>query len=887
MADVEAEENINNDGQQGTTTLLAPSLITTSLSADISGNGQFAVFPMYPYYLDPNDMQKWWDIFVYDRGTSQAIKVSVSSSGVPSNGGSEDPAISADGQIVVFASGASNLVPNDTEGEKDIFVHNRVTGETTRVSVSSTGVAANNESFYPAISADGQVVAFVSEATNLVASDTNYAEDVFVYDFNTKQTTRVSVSSQGNQSNYNNEFYNIPSLSADGRYVAFISTAANLAIDDTNRSIDVFVHDRQTGQTERVSVSSTGEEGNGDSYTTSISADGQLVTFASEATNFIEADTNGAYDVFVHDRQTDQTTLVSISSSGEQGNKHYAHALYDQPQISSNGRYVVFTSESTNLVANDTNGKEDVFVHDRQAGQTIRVSVSSTEAQSDGHSDSPSISADGQVIAFTSEATNLVIGEEDGNFPDMFVHERQVSVSPTPTPAPSPTCGNLELAERFAPHMYFHEDDIYRPIAIDVTLEHANLTEYTITGDLEGNIFLNESVQINAPVTFEHLNSNLNRENIYIDFLGKEPAGMREAYETTIKPKSSQLAYVRFYCPPVPVTIAPNVKTKTVIQYWFFYYDNPWGLVHHEGDWEMLQVMLDENDVPTHVGYSQHYKGSKRKWDHVSKDGTHPIVYVAEGSHASFFVEDNCNYTCLDDTSPVHTQHGVIAVSSNITPWINFKGHWGGLDISPIDLSSPRGPQYRIAEHLNNVSLWDNPVVWFLALPPDEDTDSNKVEKINISVPSPLTIKVTNGVLSDLTYSYRQVSDGNIPSSEYIDNPETGKRTFIIHKPDPNAVYTVTVQTEHNINSSLALMGLNLHFTDIRAGKNITAQYQFPPEWNPASVAMLKLHHDANFEMKIDIDNDTIIDQSLLPILYQERTFLNINRNSYLPLIIR
>jgi len=226
------------------------------------------------------------------------IRVSVASDGTQSNHDSYNPSISADGRFVAFESEATNLVSGDTNNFRDIFVHDRQTGQTTRVSVASDGTQANGHSFDPSISADGRYVAFISLASNLVSGDTNDHQDIFVHDRQTGQTTRVSVASDGTQAN-DHSFD--PSISADGRYVAFISFASNLVGGDTEPPIlpsttslpnnpasqgrgvssQVFVHDRQTGATTLVSVAIDGSEGNGHSEEVSISADGRYVAFRS------------------------------------------------------------------------------------------------------------------------------------------------------------------------------------------------------------------------------------------------------------------------------------------------------------------------------------------------------------------------------------------------------------------------------------------------------------------------------------------------------------------------------------------------------------------------------------------------------------------------------
>jgi archaellum component FlaF (FlaF/FlaG flagellin family) len=347
-------------------------------------------------------------------------RVSVDSSGMEGNGGSGDASISADGRYVAFSSDADNLVPGDTNGEFDVFVHDRQTGVTERVSVDSSGVEGINRSTHASISADGRYVAFDSIADNLIPGDTNGTDDTFVHDRQTGVTERVSVDSSGAQGN--DWSYN-PSISADGRYVAFSALADNLVPGDTNGKYDVFAHDRQTGVTERVSVDSSGLEGSDWSDFASISADGRYVAFDSTADNLVPGDTNSIQDVFVHDRQTGVTERVSVDSSGVEGNDWSIIA-----SISAGGRYVTFQSAAGNLVLGDTNSYQDIFVHDRQTGVTERVSVGSTGFEGNGWSFNASISADGRYVAFHSEADNLVPGDTNSKW-DVFVHDRQTDVT--------------------------------------------------------------------------------------------------------------------------------------------------------------------------------------------------------------------------------------------------------------------------------------------------------------------------------------------------------------------------------------------------------------------------------------------------------------------------
>jgi Tol biopolymer transport system component len=393
-----------------------------SFTPSISADGRYVAFASIAVNLVSGDTNGVQDIFVHDRQTGQTTRVSVASGGAQANGPSFDPSISADGRYVAFASLATNLVSGDTNNEQDIFVHDRQTGQTTRVSVATGGGQANLASSDPSISADGRYVAFESIASNLVSGDTNNTGDIFVHDRQTGATTRVSIGPGGTQANRGSL---APSISADGRYVAFHSSATNLVSGVTNGTTHIFVHDRQTGATTRVSVASDGTEGNSVSIKPSISADGRYVAFQSIATNLVSGDTNGTQDIFVHDRQTGQTTRVSVASDGTEGNSGS-----NDPSISANGRYVAFQSQANNLVSGDTGFITDIFIHDRQTGVTTRVSIAFDGTEANNVSSAPSISADGRYIAFESNASNLVDGDTNGT-QDIFVHDREDNTAPT------------------------------------------------------------------------------------------------------------------------------------------------------------------------------------------------------------------------------------------------------------------------------------------------------------------------------------------------------------------------------------------------------------------------------------------------------------------------
>jgi Ca2+-binding RTX toxin-like protein len=342
-----------------------------SLGPSISTDGRFVAFSSNASNLVSGDTNDNFEIFVRDTLTNTTIRVSVDSAGNQADNErykeSSSPSISSDGRFVAFRSNASNLVPGDTNENYDIFVRDTLTNTTTRVSVDSVGNQANNAflsvgrisfsgSSSPSISADGRFVAFNSYASNLVPGDTNNIDDIFVRDTLTNKTTRLSVDSAGNQGNRTSSE---PSISADGRFVAFRSYASNLVPGDTNNIDDIFVRDTLTNTTTRLSVDSAGNQGNSTSFEPSISANGRFVAFRSNASNLVPGDTNNTDDIFVRDTLTNTTTRLSVDSAGNQGNNNSFN-----PSISADGHRVAFDSAASNLVPGDTNNTYDVFVSD-------------------------------------------------------------------------------------------------------------------------------------------------------------------------------------------------------------------------------------------------------------------------------------------------------------------------------------------------------------------------------------------------------------------------------------------------------------------------------------------------------------------------------------------
>ena len=376
------------DNQLGTTKLISVSSSGVegfggSAAPSISADGHYIVFSSWAGNLVAGDSNGAFDIFLHDNQTGSTTPLSKSSSGVLGNSNSYSPDISADGRYVVFSSSASNLVAGDNNGTFDIFLHDNQTGSTTLLSKSASGVPGNGSSQSPDISADGRYVVFSSNSSNLVVSDGNGQQDIFLCDTTTGIVNLVSATSAGVQGNGLSES---PSISANGRYIAFVSQSSNfMAVDSNSGASDVFLRDTQSGVTTLISVSSDGVQGNSFSETPSISANGRYIAFMSQSSNFVSNDYGVDRDIFLRDTQTATTTLLSISSSGF----HESGADSGSPSISADGLYVAFDSWQGIFLATDRNRNQaqDVFRTGTNIGSTGNhsptgsVSISGTAKQ--------------------------------------------------------------------------------------------------------------------------------------------------------------------------------------------------------------------------------------------------------------------------------------------------------------------------------------------------------------------------------------------------------------------------------------------------------------------------------------------------------------------------
>lgn len=389
----------------------------------ISADGRFVVFHSEASNLVLGDTNGRPDVFVRDTLMGTTERCSVSSAGIQGDGASNYPSISGDGHYIAFESTATNLVAGDANGWADVFVRDRVAGTTELVSLSSTGAQANCYSVRPSISADGRFVAFTSCSTNWIPGKVQALNDIFVRD---RQAGTLEWINPPQTTPNNNHHSGYSSISDDGRIVVYASLANDLAPTSFNTlyTSQIYARDRQTATTEWISVCSYVSGEASDSYEPSMSGDGRFVAYESDATTAVPNDTNSKRDIFVRDRQTALTERVNVSSSGAQAvtvgssvSTGSSHA-----SISGDGRYVAFDSYATNLDASDALpfNYEDIFVRDRLTGTTTLESASTSGAQGNSSSENSTISADGLSIAFASFATNLVAS--DTNFaPDVFV----------------------------------------------------------------------------------------------------------------------------------------------------------------------------------------------------------------------------------------------------------------------------------------------------------------------------------------------------------------------------------------------------------------------------------------------------------------------------------
>lgn len=453
-------------------------------------------------------------------------RVSLGTGGVQGNHDSYFLSMSEDASVVAFESFVSNWASDQSDlNFVDIFARDRTTNTTRKISVGPGGAISDQRSFDPIVSADGRYVSFISYATNLVPGDTNrhdYVDDgldVFLYDWVTNSLKRVSLTWDGKQIDGNS----VGTITPDAKYVIFTSNGIDVESSPSNaaRVNAIYVRDLQTGDIERITKGPGGAYPNGTVVGAVSSYDGRFIVYLSDATNLV-TDNNGFRDVMLYDRQTQQTILVSKPVGGGASNGDSGKAT-----ISWDGRYIAFHSEATNLVPNDTNQKLDVFVYDRVTGELEMVSVSSTGAQGNEDSKEPAICDGGRFVSFTSEAANLVSVPHNGER-QVYVHDRVTGTTFLATGSDtfmgngrahrstlSADCSTVGFATE-ASNMIVGDTNGYRDLFVGDLVIPANLTtsKITATGGFEAG----------SVVTYTFTLTNIGTETAVVTFDSPIPA---------------------------------------------------------------------------------------------------------------------------------------------------------------------------------------------------------------------------------------------------------------------------------------------------------------------------------------------------------------------------
>jgi hypothetical protein len=474
----------------------AVTLISTSQSGikgngqssrpDISADGRFVAFASQAWNLVPGTAP-YMDIFVKDLLTGEVVLVSKASDGTAGNGQSSYPlTISSTGRYVAFISYSDNLVPNDTNARYDLFWHDRVAGTTQMVNVADDGTSSNNFADWPAVSGDGRYVVFNSNATNLVTPSPSGTQ-VYLRDTQSGTTRLISRGVSGGAQGGGQ-----PDISNDGRWVVYVRNAVEVHLVDTWNCSDSACSVR------RVNVNNLGQPVNGHTSVLfpKLSGNGRFVTWESNASGFVTDDTNATADVFVHDTLNSTTTRVSIASDGTQADS-YSYT----PDISDDGRYVIFTSNATNLDGPDSNGVLDIYLHDRQESRTSRLTRTSTGGEINNHASYYSrISGNGQRVVYSTNATNVVPGDTDAT-EDVYV----IAVGP-PNQPPTAVTGEDVIAavgERVSLNGTL-SSDVETPLALlrflwtlesapagsTATIENDSLALTALTPDIPGDYIL-------------------------------------------------------------------------------------------------------------------------------------------------------------------------------------------------------------------------------------------------------------------------------------------------------------------------------------------------------------------------------------------------------------
>jgi len=386
----------------------------------LTPDGRFCVLTSAAYNLVTGDSNGYRDVLLHDRVAGTLERVSLTSSGAEPTGDSQHPALSDDGRMVAFQSFAFNLAAGDSNGTWDVFVTDRVTRLTTLVSAAANGTIGNGPSVQPSISGDGTRIAFASTASNLVPSDTNGVQDVFVRNLQTGTIRLVSRLPQGALGNANSRR---PALSGNGQWLAFESLSTNLVVGSGQNGASILVANLATGALELVSVSDSGVPANNSSSIPCISRDGSRIAFLSRANNLavVAQSSNNAY---LRDRAAGNVMLVSASADGLP-----ATAASIALSLSDNGNFVAHSSPAPLTPGHSGNGF-DTFLFEVASRRTIRTSVPLVlpgEPNQAGANEVGGISDDGQWTIFSSNASNLLPNDPIDTVADVFLRDTRTA----------------------------------------------------------------------------------------------------------------------------------------------------------------------------------------------------------------------------------------------------------------------------------------------------------------------------------------------------------------------------------------------------------------------------------------------------------------------------
>ncbi len=383
----------------------------------LSNDGRYVTFESYATNWSPdqngNDdcFGNCVDIFVRDRVQDKTTRVTIGYNGEPTNEDSFHPIITADGRYIAYSSYASNLVPGDTNRDAwsrnglDVFLYDRLTAQTQRVSLNWSGGQIKGNSV-GVISGDSHYIYFASNGDGIVQNESNSQLTTNIYMRDWRAGTNKRITSDFISGGFPNDTVNRPQTNYDGRYVVYESYATNLTPNDNNGHKDIFLYDRNSDQTILISKPFNGGQSNGDSSSAEISSDGKFVIFLSEAANLVPGDTNGFMDIFVYTVDTAQIKRVNVSDSDQQAN-----GLSVEASICGDGSVVSFTSEATNLVPGDTNNHRDVFFYSFDQGKMSVATINNNQVLGNGKAHRSFLAPDCQSIVFASSATNLILND--------------------------------------------------------------------------------------------------------------------------------------------------------------------------------------------------------------------------------------------------------------------------------------------------------------------------------------------------------------------------------------------------------------------------------------------------------------------------------------------